>query len=401
MSRSISRGRRTTAAFACALGGVLLLPVGLLAGGGYSAPTVLRTAGAGVDAHLQDVATKGDKVAVGWQEQTPTGPNVYFRRSLDGGASFGPLVTVDLRDSREMRMDICAGYVWSTYALQTPDADPGEWEIVLGGEALEGTGSIGALLTEPFEPNVGRFPDVACIGGYRHIVAWIEAVDSTDRRAIIQLRPIGGPIEDPPPIYEYDFPAGKQSQIAVAATNGHAYAAWVRSNQLRIKRFDVPADPDALMTEHPTVVLPEDVFPTGSMHLAAAGDKLVLVYASYAHTYVRVSTDNGATFGPRHRLLEGLFGSEYGTDGTSLDLRGSQIVVHGSIAFATGPDITVDQHRFVSTNLGGSWSETSLGHQGVRMGGYTLVGGSTRIVESWDKPYADAINQKVRFRRQL
>lgn len=401
MSRSISRGRRATAAFACALGGVLLLPGVLLAGGGYSTPTVLRTAGAGVDLHLQDVATKGDKVAVGWQEQTPSGPNLYFRRSLDGGASFGPFVTVDTRDSREMRMDICAGFIWSAYALQTPDADPDEWEIVLGGEALEGAGSVGALLTEPFQPNVGRVPDVACVGGRRHIVAWIEAVDLSDRRAFIQLRPISGSKEDPPPLYEYDLPAGDQSHIAVAATKRHAYAAWVRSNQLRIKRFDVGSDPDSLVTAHPTVVLPEDVFPTGSMHVAAAGSKVVLVYASYAHTYVRVSTDHGATFGPRERLLEGLFASEYGTDGTSLDLRGTQIVVHGSIAFADGPSITVEQHRFVSTNLGASWSETALGHQGTRMGGYTMVGGSTRIVESWDKPYADAINQKVRFRRQL
>lgn len=304
MSRSMSRGRRATVALACALSGVLLLPTGLLAGGGYSGPIVLRTAAAGVELHIQDVATQGQRAAVGWQEQAASGPNLYYRRSLDGGASFGPTETVDSRDSREMRMDICAGHVWSTYALQTPDADPGEWEIEMEGRTLDGSGVVADLLTEPFEPNVGRFPDVACIGGYRHVVAWIEAVDSPDRRAFIQLRPIGGPIEDPPPVYEYDFPAGSQSQIAVAATRGHAYAAWVRSNKLRIKRFDVEADPDALVTEHPTVVLPEDVFPTGSMHLAAAGDKVVLVYASYAHTYVRVSTDNGATFGPRHRLLE-------------------------------------------------------------------------------------------------
>lgn len=71
------------------------------------------------------------------------------------------------------------------------------------------------------------------------------------------------------------------------------------------------------------------------------------------------------------------------------------------IAFADGPDITVDQYRFVSTNLGASWSETSLGHQGVRMGGYTRVGGANRIVEAWDKPYADAPQDRLRFRRQL
>ncbi|MBA2275289.1 MAG: hypothetical protein H0W00_01135 [Chloroflexi bacterium] len=400
MSASISRGRRATAAFVVALTGILLLPSVMLAGGGYSPPTVLRTAGAGVGLHLQDVATQGQRVAVGWQEQAAGGPNLYFRRSLDGGASFGPLVTIDSRDSREMRMDICAGYVWSAYALQTADADPGEWEIVLSGEALDGSGSIGDLLTEPFQPNVGRFPDVACVGGRRHIVAWVEAVDFPDRRTFIQLRPIGGPIEDPPPVYEFDYPAGNQSQIAVAATKQHAYAAWVRSNQLRIKRFDVGPGPDPLVTPQPTVVLPEDVFPTGSMHLAAAGSNVVLVYASYAHTYVRVSTDHGATFGPRERLLEGLFASEYGTDGTSVDLKGSRIVIYGIIVNGGGKSLVVDQYQFVSADLGSSWTETPLGSQGVRMGGYAKVGRQNRIVEAWDKLYADAIPEKMRFRRQ-
>ncbi len=373
-------------------------------GGGFSGATTLRTGDDDVDVVLSDAATNGDRVAVGWQEERVGGPELFYRLSDDGGATFAATKTVDSRDSREMRMDICAGYVWSAYALHTDDADPGEWEIVLEGNDVDGSGFIGALLTDPFEPTVGRFPDVACIGSVRTITAWIDEVDDPGDRVLIRIDPIDPPVKGPPPppSYEYDLPAGEFSEVAVAGTADRAYAAWVRDNRLRIKRFEIGPGPDSLVTTFPTLVLGEDIQPTGEMHMTAWGSNVALVYASFADTFVRVSTDGGQSFGPRERLLDGLYATEFGTGGTSLDLRGSKILVHGIVVNGGNPfDVQVDQFRFRSSNLGSTWSGTQLGEQGRRMGVHTVVVGDVREVEAWDETFTDAMNQRIRFRRQL
>lgn len=107
MDRSSARSGRARIATGIVGGAIAVLLVStsvLGGGGGFSGATTLRTGDDDVDVVLSDAATNGDRVAVGWQEERVGGPELFYRLSDDGGATFAATKTVDSRDSRERRL---------------------------------------------------------------------------------------------------------------------------------------------------------------------------------------------------------------------------------------------------------------------------------------------------------
>lgn len=191
-------------------------------------------------------------------------------------------------------------------------------------------------------------------------------------------------------------PSEGNASSALAANRKHAWLAWqTEKGPVRVKGFDVGPGPDFEVTPRRTVTLPDRGGSSGGVAIGAWGSKVVIAYGKNGGTFARVSTDGGRTFGPREKLLNGIPG-DVSTAPLSADIRGSRAVVHaGSYIY---PPETV-AWRFETTNDGASWKRV-VGHSnGDRIGAFTVVGGETRLVETWD--HSDDDPQRIRFHREL
>lgn len=363
------------------------------------APTIeLRRALVDDDLSLQDVASKADDVAVVWLEDTGAAQELWLRTSTDGGASFRTRRLVDDREPLDAAADVCDEQAWMLHTYRLPDFLVDIYGLILESRPLVGDGLTGMLIAHPDDGYDVRALDLACIGTRRHLLGWID--DTTTDQLYLQFPVVQFDPKHEIPTESFQIDVGSQSEVAVAGTGSRAYAAWVRSNRLRVKSFMVGPGPDYPITPFPTLVLGEDIEPSGEIVMAAHGMDVVVAYSTFADTYVRISTDGGGSFGPRHKLLDGLWNSEFGTEPRSVDLRNARIELYGATIAAAFPGVNVEQFRFRSTDLGESWDEIPQGDQGFRMGALSVVSGDPKLVEAWDEPYADVVQQRLRFHRQ-
>lgn len=200
---------------------------------------------------------------------------------------------------------------------------------------------------------------------------------------------------------ERSLSADAITSVALAASGTRAWLARQTVNdRIRVKAFDVGPSPDFAVTPRPTVTLPDAGTSTGWIEMTAVGSKLVIAYGIESSTFVRVSTDGGASFGPRERLLHGIFGGDLHTTPLSADIRGSRVVVHAA-ELGGFKDLETIAYRFESADLGASWSGVRRYSDGLRMGAFTVLGGGTRLVEAWDRSTSNLDRKPVRFHRHL
>ena len=177
-------------------------------------------------------------------------------------------------------------------------------------------------------------------------------------------------------------------------------------DRLRFKRFTIGGLPNANVTAHATISLPDDLDAGGLPQLVARGNTVLLAYMHQASPYVRVSEDGGVTFGPREELIDVPFPSEVAGWPSSTDLRGSRAVINVTIfgQSAGDPEPNVNQYRIQSFDGGDDWvgndPDAEVGTQGDRVGAYSRLAGETRLVEAWDKRWDDDAPQKLRFHRE-
>jgi hypothetical protein len=190
------------------------------------------------------------------------------------------------------------------------------------------------------------------------------------------------------------------TSVAVAAIYRRVWIAWATTNgRTRIKAFDVGRAPDYAVTPGPTVTLPDTGQFQGNIKLGASGNKVVVAYDANSHTFARVSTDGGVSFGPRRRLLVGIFGGDLSTGPHSAAIRGGRAVVHAA-EFGGFKDLSTDSHRFTSTNDGATWNRVRRYSDGARMGDISVVNGRARLVEAWDQRTSQAARQRLWFHRE-
>jgi hypothetical protein len=411
-----SKRQRATGALVSVSAAILIGGTMVSAGVGFHPTVVLREAPDGRALLVQDIAAKGDNVGVVWQEQDQVtidddlDPRLRYRLSTNGGQTFQASDLLDNRDSRDASADVCDGFFWVASLLHDPADAAGVWHVVLDGRDFVGGVTAGYLLTDPFEDVTAYPPDVACIGTKRHIVAWVEEAGATDDLHIT-FPEIFQHFEDPMPEFDFGpFDAHGPLGVSVAATGSRAYAAWVRrvggEERLRFKRFTIGGLPNANVTAHATISLPDDLDAGGLPQLAAHGDTVVLAYMHQASPYVRISDDGGVTFGPREELIDVPFPSEVAGWPASTDLRGARAVINVTIfgQSAGDPEPNVSQYRISSSDGGDDWTGNdvadSVGTQGDRVGAFSRLAGETRLVEAWDKQWDDAAPQKLRFHRE-
>lgn len=157
------------------------------------------------------VASSGSNVYVAWESASGSPPDVYFKRSTDGGATFGDVVNVSA-NAGWSQYPIVAAEGSNVYVLWLDDM-AGNLECFFRRSTDFGA-SFGPIINlSASATNACGTPSISLTGGAIY-VAWGEVVKrvrrSTDGGAMFEAA------------YAIAAPAGSQ----VVFSGGNAYAAW-------------------------------------------------------------------------------------------------------------------------------------------------------------------------------
>jgi hypothetical protein len=388
-------GRRFTvlAALASAMVLTTSLPV---AAGTFGATTVIRTAAAGTEIRVADIAARdAGAVAVGWQENAPGGvKRVWLRRSSNGGSTFRSALKLDNRQSREIQVDTCDGWAFSAYTFR----EAGEWLVGLGKHALVGPYFEKSALTFG---GLSRKPDVTC-AGERLVVVWFQR-EGDEWRVKLHARGVNDePKGDQLPEINEDLGRGTMEKgLAIAGQGNDVYIAWFDGADVEMRHYGVGPAPDRDLLGIPSALLPD--MPDGMVpELGVANDRVVFAYMNEADLRARVSTNGAISWGPERTLENMPFPSEVGAYPTSADVIGTRIVVAGTIVGGIFDELNGEGFLKRTTNDGATWARvanTTI-DDGQVVGAYRGRAGDPLLVMAWDKWIADPATDKLRFKRQ-
>ena len=392
-------GRRAGAALTTS-GLLVALSTTALAESGYSSPITLRTGPAGAAVHLWDIAVAGRDIAVIWEERLGDGRVVRLRTSRDGGRTFRAQRLVDGRGAYEGGTDVCAGYAWVANNFTLPDDPEGSWGLVVHGMPLNGTGrSREVIVGAGGSHNVGAV-DLACARGRRRVVAWTD--QDSQRSSTIRLRflPVLPGTEGVDEV-DLSFRGSESSSVALAAVRDRVWVTWVSParRRIRVRAFDIGPAPDYAVTPALSLSLPEVGQNAFRSTLGAAGSRVIIAYSVESGAYTRTSTDGGATFGPRRRLLRGRL-ADVSWSAHAADTRGRRAVVHAGMSGGMEGEFSTVMYRYRSFD-GRSWSRVRRYTDGARMGAFSVTDGAARLVEAWDQSASSKPRKWLRFHREI
>ena len=368
--------------------------------GGFSPTKVLRTAPAGADLEVRDIATFADDIAVVWEEDRAAGRKSFLRISQDGGSTFRSIKKLGA-GAQEPQVDVCDRFERFAYVIGTYSTGPETRDVSLHlVHTANGSGG-GGQFGRPDDERIARSPDVACVGRVRLAGAWFDE-STSPTRVQVQI-PSKGEFE-PVPHFAANLGRGEVSRgLSVAATPHAVYVTWMRGDEVRFKRFSIGRDADATVTPHPTVTLFENPS-AGRLRLAASGDRVALVYQARNDARIRISDDGGLTFSSAQTLIDGPSVGEATAYPTSVDMRGSRILVNGlyriSFPGEIPPDEDITAHTLFSTNGGDTFERSTAMRQGIQIGALVRSGGIQIPAEAWDQSakVPQPMHQKLRFR---
>ncbi|MFP2929155.1 sialidase family protein [Pyxidicoccus sp. 3LG] len=192
------------------------------------------------------VSALGSDVHVAWEDEALGNRDVAYRRSTDGGATFGPTLNLSLDGV-------------------TPEAEAHSLQVLAHGDRVYLTWVEGGLRFRASEDRGATFGPVLELTGY------------------------------------------SESGLRLAASGDDVYMAWYRSMEDEIGDifFIRSATAGSVFAD---VELPNDRRTYGDVELAARGDHVYIVWNDYGSNdgsdlFYRRSTDAGITFEPIQRLI--------------------------------------------------------------------------------------------------
>lgn len=379
---------------AAVMSGALLAASVPVSAGGFGGTTVLRTAAAGTEIRVGDIAARGSGVAVGWQENAPGGnKRVWMRRSANGGATFRTALRLDDRQSRDIEVDTCDGWAFASFTFR----ESGEWLVGLDKHALTGPFFDQSALTLG---GLSRKPDVAC-AGERLAVAWFQRVGGVWHVKLHARGVNDEALGDVLPEVNLDLGVGTMMKgLALAGTGDHLFLTWFDGADVRFRRWDLGPGPDFDLLGAPVATLPDAEYGQNP-ELGVSGERLVYAYMNEADLRARVSATAAATWGPERTLEDMPFPSEVGAYPTSADVIGTRIVVAGTIVGGI-EELAGEGFLQRTTNGGATWHRvagTTI-EDGQVVGAYRGTAGDPLLVQAWDTWISDPATDRLRFRRQ-
>ena len=296
------------------------------------------------------LSARGSDVAIAYADGSSTDISFWLRVriSTDRGSSFQPAVIV-ARRAMDAAVTVCGRWVvlaWST------NGGPRVARMPVGGGPLETVALPGADLPMGMA--------LTCGAGR----IWLVTSDSRSERVSLR-HALRSSLDFSEPI---DLGPGHVQAGAVAVVHDVAVMAWQTDTGLRLARALVGDGPGRPVTIEPSVALAPGA--TGPV-LAADATDVVLGFSRGAHTRMRRSTDDGATFGSA---------SVIGDDGrlTSLAIAGDSVATV----------VTVKQYRnyarMRSEDGGLTWTSTRMGDAEHQVG-FVRTADGPRIADAWHR----------------
>ncbi len=249
-------------------------------------------------AEAPSIAVSGNFAHIVWEDRRDENGEIYYKRSVDGGANWEAeqRLTADTADSYLPCIDASGAMlhvVWS-------DDRSGNSEIhykrsVDGGSTWESD----LRLTE--NPAASYFPAIAVSGSIVH-AAWSDYRDGGNEEIYYKRSSDGGASWSPDIRLTNAKGWSEWPGIAVSGSNVHLVWYDFREGGVATGQIYYKRSTDAGLTWESDVRITADLFGAYLASVAAAGPVVHLVWSEYGDIYSRRSSDEGASWAPATHL---------------------------------------------------------------------------------------------------
>jgi hypothetical protein len=286
---------------------VRLLPLCLLAGISlFAFPAYAVTFGPVInvshsrpDAGTPGIAVNGSYVHIAWSEDS----TVYYSRSIDSGSTFGgitQLFSVSASAAGYGSTPAVAASGSNVYVARSQRPKPSKPSQVYFRRSINNGASFGSQVQLSNGSGDAQFRGMAVSGNKVYIV-WTEWVVGLGHYAVFMARSIDGGATFPTTVNLSDPPPPTNAPIndvALLAVDGNVYVAWTPENAFGRLELLFRSSRDSGETFNGVISISSDATTNSTFPaLAAAGS---YVYLAYKHTNVFVAqlfvTDADVTF---------------------------------------------------------------------------------------------------------
>ena len=128
------------------------------------------------DAIRPEIAVSGSNIFIVWQNQATKGDNVFFKRSTDGGASFGD--TIKLSNSRgySTNPEISVNNSSSVYTVWQNQASNNTIHDIFFRGSTDGGASFGNIINLSNNQGDSTNPDIVSANDGRAYAVWTDNI---------------------------------------------------------------------------------------------------------------------------------------------------------------------------------------------------------------------------------
>jgi len=277
------------------------------------------------DSAEPSVAASGSYVYVVWEDYTPvtgsgTAPEIWMRASANNGASFGSAIRITTNTGYSQRPHVAAtgNYVYVVWYDSTPVPGSGSSSEIWMRVSSNNGASFGSPIRISTNTGDSRYPSVAAVGNYVY-VAWQDDTPVTGSGGLpfpeIWMRAssnFGGSFGSP---IRITTNIGHSESPSIAAYGSYVYVAWQDNTQvpgsgieaevwLRVSsNYGTSFGPSVRISTNTTWSWYPSIAAFGSsVYVAWADEAVVSGSGGQPEVWLRVSSNNGATFGSAVRV---------------------------------------------------------------------------------------------------
>ncbi|MGA9841429.1 MAG: sialidase family protein [Nitrososphaeraceae archaeon] len=166
-----------------------------------------------------DIAISGNNVYVAWNDNTGTGEDtaIYYRRSVDGGATFGSIFNLsnNAGSSLSPAIAVSGNHV---YVVWDDNTETGEASEILYRRSVDGGATFGNTINLSNTAGFSGNSDIAVSGNNVYVV-WNDNAEILYRRSVDGGATFGS-------IFNLSNNAGGSGNPSIAVAGNNAYVTW-------------------------------------------------------------------------------------------------------------------------------------------------------------------------------
>jgi hypothetical protein len=250
------------------------------------------------------IAASGDTVHVVWYDDRTRSPEIYYKRSVDRGTTWGPDTRLTYDPAVSQNPSLAA--LGATLHLAWGDARDGNGEIYYK-RSLDGGATWGPDTRLTYAPGPRGGQDLVVLNSTVHLV-WMDLRDSGGSRYEIYYKRStdGGSTWGPDVRLTYADSASMLPAIAVSETVAHVVWEDSRDGPSNTGEIYYKRSTDGGTTWGPDIRMTYNTQPSTNPSIDLSGPNVHILWTDWRdmglEIYYKRSTDSGTTWGPDTRL---------------------------------------------------------------------------------------------------